>query len=128
MAYNGWKISEENREMLLRVFKPRYPDVIAHHITLTLSADLPEAAECHVIGYCDGSGVECLVVAVNGEHVRPDGRTFHVTLSIDRAAGKKPVHSNDAIRDFGWTEIDPIAISTTPFFVNNKGEEFFTIS
>ena len=128
MPYSGWKISEKDREMLLGALPPLYPDVIAHHITLNMKAALPQEAAVVIIGYCnDDDGVECFVVEVNGTHIRPDGNIYHITWSIDRGRGKKPVDSNKAIAENGWTSlITPVRIDTIPFFVDKAGEEVFT--
>ena len=129
MPYSGWKVEESDREMLLRVFPPLYPDVIAHHVTNNLKQEIPEDANIVVVGYCnDDDGVECLIVSVNGSKIRPDGSTYHITLSIDRAAGKKPVDSNEAIKNNFCFDIAPIAIRTVPFCVDKTGKEIFTIA
>ena len=124
MSYNGWKLSDTDRDKLLVAFPPRHPDVLAHHVTNNLKNLIPEPASITVIGYAANEGVECLVVAVNGETARPDGRTYHITWSIDRAAGFKPVNSNNLIEGHGYEEVTPIEADFVPFKVVN-GEEYF---
>lgn len=102
MAYTGWEISEQDRATLMGLFAPAYPDVIAHHVTFKPNtsnpSDIPDSAELVVVGFADdGQGVQALVVEVDGSTVRPDGGTYHITWSIDRSRGRKPVHSNDVI-------------------------------
>src|SRR5215216_5632157 len=98
-CFIGWTLSPEQREMLLRTFPPAYPDVIADHITLDGNADPqsapPDHAEVTVIGEIDdGDGLQALVAEVNGSTSRPDGGTFHITWSLDRKRGRRPVQSN----------------------------------
>lgn len=116
MSYTGWLIPEPERERLLTLFAPRYPDTIAHHITLRMGkANPPQATHGIVIGVADdGVGCQALVVSIDGTTRRPDGRTYHITWSIDRQAGYKPVHSNDVISIHGWTPVDPIEINLIP--------------
>lgn len=124
MSYNGWKISKDDRAKLLDMFPPSHPDVIAHHVTNNLKDFIPKAASITVVGYAANEGVECLVVEVNGDAARPDGKTYHITWSIDRAAGAKPVHSNNLIADRGYEQINPIEVDSVPFKVVD-GQEYF---
>ena len=48
-----------------------------------------------VVGYIDdGKGVEGFLVAIDGSTNRPSGGKYHLTWSIDRSKGAKPVHTN----------------------------------
>lgn len=125
MSYNGWRLDAKYKNALMERFPPVYPDVIAHHITLKLNAQfLPDAVDARVIGYTnDGAGVEALVVKIDGTEIRQDKKVYHVTWSIDREAGFKPHSSNAAIATIGWTAIEPIAISVTPFYVDHDKNE-----
>jgi hypothetical protein len=49
----------------------------------------------------DGAGVQALVVEIGGTARRPDGSTYHITWSL--RPGRRPVESNDVIREHGWT-------------------------
>jgi hypothetical protein len=53
-----------------------------------------------------------MVVSLDGSTGRPDGSTFHITWSLD--PGRRARESNDVIRDFGWSEIDPVPVIVTP--------------
>jgi hypothetical protein len=102
----GWLLAEEDREPLLTVFPPAYPQVVAHHVTLRAGVppDTPpsKAEGGTVIGLADdGAGVQALVVEIEGSTRRPDGSTWHITWSL--APGRKAVESNDVIRTHGWT-------------------------
>jgi hypothetical protein len=102
------------------MFPPLFPEVVADHVTLQFPAKplqaLPDETEGEVVGYAtDGKSVECLVVAIGGDTKRPDGRTFHITWSIDRSKGGKPFKSNQVIEQFGVTGLDPmIMIKLSP--------------
>jgi hypothetical protein len=102
----GWLLDPEDRDRLLAVFPPAYPEVVAHHVTLESGVPqdfpLPAETEGFVVGVADdGAGVQALVVEIGGTARRPDGSTYHVTWSL--GPGRRAVESNDAIRDRGWT-------------------------
>jgi len=104
---------------MLALFPTAYPNVIAHHVTLTHGSGgdiAPPEAHFSAIGMVDDCvGVQAIVVQVDGKHIRPDGRTFHITWSIDRTAGRKPVHSNDAIEALGFrTFSQPVVFVAQP--------------
>lgn len=128
MGYSCWTISPDSRETILEHFEPAFPDVIAHHVTHQFGGKTaPDAATCHVIGrIIDPAGVDVLLVRIdtgNGPtSIRDDGKVYHMTFSIDRNRGKKPVHSNDAIETyFDKSEHsvfgEPIPILITPAVV-----------
>ena len=117
--YTALVLDKKSRRELAQRFPPKYPDFIGHHVTLKFGVpkDTPKPSQpkkTEVVGYVDdGKGVEALVVAVNGKTERPDGSTYHITWSIDRSAGRKPVDSNKVIKG-GFDKIDPIPIKITP--------------
>lgn len=117
-AISGWKLSAESRDRLLAVYAPAYPDLDADHVTLAggdKGLTMPSQAVAQVVGEADdGRGVQALVVRLNGTTDRPDGSTYHITWSLDRAAGREPGESNDVIRDCGWTACEPVEIGLTP--------------
>ena len=114
----GWKLDREQRKELLQQFKPHSERVVADHVTLAakVSSDaaLPEETHGEIVGRADdGKGVDALVVAIGGTTARPDGSTYHNTWSL--ADGRRPVESNDVIRDHGWKEIDlPMPVKLQP--------------
>ena len=121
-GYIAFELDKKDRSHLLEKFPPKYSDVIGHHITYKfgVSSDtkLPKGSKnIEVVGYADdGDSIEALVVAVNGSTTRPDGKIYHITWSLDREKGRKPVHSNALIEKNGFTRIDPIKISAKPEF------------
>jgi len=117
--YTGYLLSEKSRALLLQRFPPKYSDFIGHHITekfgVKPNTTPPEQpSEVWVVGYMDdGKGVEGLLVEVNGTIERPAGGRYHITWSIDRSAGRKPVHTNDIIH-LAEPVVPSIAIEVEP--------------
>ena len=118
--YTALVLDGRSRRFLRKTFPPKYPDFIGHHITMKFGVpkDTPKPSQpktVEVVGhkYDDERGVEALVVAVNGKTKRPDGSTYHVTWSIDKSKGAKPVHSNNMLKG-GFDKVDPIAIKISP--------------
>ena len=102
MSYSGYLISEESRSLLKSKFPPAFPDFIGHHITYqfgvpTESPEPPTPKEVLVIGHAVQDGVEAFLVQIDGTITRPSGGKYHITWSIDRSLGKKPVDSNKII-------------------------------
>jgi hypothetical protein len=115
----GWKLSPDDRELLLRRFPPRYEKVIADHVTLQVgaSADTPlprRPQNARIVGKADdGRSLECLVVEIDGSSDRPDGSIYHITWSL--GDGRKARESNDVLRSSGWKAIEvPIPIELEP--------------
>jgi len=114
----GWQLDREQRDQLLARFAPRYADILADHVTLATAAAsvaLPRPVEAAIVGHADdGDSLEAMVVAINGTTERPDGSTFHISWSLDKAKGRRARESNDLLRH-GWTRFDrPIAIRVEP--------------
>lgn len=116
----GWKLDAADRAGLLRRFQPRFPDVDADHVTLAagapMDAPLPAPPVADVVGRADdGRGLEALVVRLDGTVDRPDGGVYHITWSLDRAAGRQPRESNDLLRGRVWEPLaEPIPIRLDP--------------
>ena len=115
----GWLLDPEEVEELLRRFPPAYPDVVAHHVTLrpgaSPSTPLPAETAGEIVGEADDSaGVQALVISIGGGTDRPTGGTYHITWSLDRSRGRKPVESNDVIAARGWTPCEPVTLTLRP--------------
>jgi hypothetical protein len=113
----GWLLDETDRAALLARFPPLWPDVIAHHVTLQSATEqpLPTPRSGEIVGEIDdGEGLQALVVAILGSTDRPDGSTYHITWSLDRAAGRCAVQSNDLLAERGWHPVDPVPIRLIP--------------
>lgn len=115
--YTAYVLDGKSRRELVKRFPPKYPELIGHHATVKFGvpkdAPKPRPAKLEVVGYADdGEGLEALVVAVNGKVHRPDGSLYHITWSLDRSKGRKPVQSNTLVQA-GYDPIDSIPITTT---------------
>jgi hypothetical protein len=105
----GWKLPGDERSALLERFPPRYENVIADHVTLSVGATretpLPNKPEARIVGHAnDGHSLECLVVEINGTTDRPDSSTYHITWSL--SPGRHARESNDVLRDGDWQPLD----------------------
>ena len=117
--YVGWLVDPEDRAALLSRFPPRYPRVVAHHVTLKFgdrAAGLPDASSGEIVGEADDSlGVQALVVRIGGTEQRPDRGTYHVTWSL--AEGREARESNAVIAEQGWrpVEVTPVRLHPRVF-------------
>ena len=114
----GWKLDRHQRTELLQQFPPRYRNVDADHVTLSVrssrSAPLPEETHGEIVGRADdGRGVEAMVVRIDGATDRPDGSTYHITWSLED--GRKAKESNDLLREQKWEEFElPMPVRLHP--------------
>lgn len=121
-GYIAYVLTDASRAKLLAAVPAVYPEVIAHHITYKFGVsdaeplpDQPTSIRA-VKAYDAGDGVQAVEVEVDGSSARPDGGVFHVTISIDRAAGRTPVHSKKLIASTQGEPID-VEINATPEFI-----------
>ena len=117
-AYTAYVLKKKSRNQLFQKFPPKFPEKIAHHITKqfgvpsnTPHPSMPKSIK--VVGYASNDKIEALIVEINGSTQRPGGGTYHITLSLDREKGAKPVHSNNLIQN-NWERVDPITIQVSP--------------
>lgn len=120
MGYTAYVV--ENRKQVLQHFEPKFDEVICQHVTFKFPAKKtdplpPDVHNARVVGYAEEDGLEALVVEINGSTKRPDGKIFHITLSLDRKKGKKPMHSNDLLAR-GWKHVTPFTVHLRPEFLN----------
>jgi hypothetical protein len=116
-SFVGWALDGAEREALLTRFPPRYPNVVADHVTLKFgdrAAAAPTETSGEIIGEADdGAGVQAMVVRIGGTTDRPDGSTYHITWSL--AAGRRAKESNDVIARLGWRDLAaPVPVSLQP--------------
>lgn len=105
MSYEAYILTEESRAKLAKVFPPKYPLWIGHHVTHRFGVprqhNVPYGEQTtgwfEVLGIAEEDGIEALVVKVGTKEFRPDGKRYHLTWSLDPSKGKKPVHSNDVV-------------------------------
>ena len=113
----GWRLAEEDREKLLQQFPPKFAETVANHVTLRSDAEndpVPPEVRAEIVGRTDDdSGVEAMVVAIDGSTDRPDGSTYHITWSL--GDGRRARESNDVLKERGWQELDhPIPVQLRP--------------
>lgn len=111
MPIIGWNVAPLDLDRLRLIFRPKYVAVASPHCTLSLgpgrSAELPRPTIGEVYGKVDDfRGVEALLVSVNGNTIRPDGKIFHITWSL--AKGRKPRESNDVIDLIDLNLLEPL--------------------
>lgn len=104
----GWLLDRDDRARLLAAFPPRFPEAVAHHVTLASDPQrlmkLPTAGSADIVGEaCDEAGVQALVVAIDGSTERPGGGRYHITWSL--GPGRRAKESNDVIARLGWRPI-----------------------
>lgn len=111
MTYSCYLLIDASRERIINSLGARYSKIICHHITYEFGSDKlpPEVKEVKIVGLANKlPGIEALVVEIDGKIHRPDGKIYHITLSLDPEK-RKPVDSNLAISK-GWLKYD------TPWF------------
>jgi hypothetical protein len=120
--YIVYRFNDQTRHRLAELFPPKYPEFVGNHITIKFPAKpndlLPEVPKvAKIVGHADnGEGLEALVVEIDGDIHRPDGKIYHITWSLDRKKGFKPVDSNTLIAQ-GYQPVDPIEIMVVPEIV-----------
>jgi hypothetical protein len=122
LGFTGWELPDWERRKLAERFPPAYAvdTDVRHHVTFQYGVNddsqLPDATCDLVVGHADDlKGVHALVLEIDGGVTRPDGSIYHITWSLDRAAGRKPVESN-AVLLSGWRRVEPIRIELIPRF------------
>jgi len=115
--YTAYQLTDDTVNKLKSHFNIKYADFIGHHITVkfgvTHNEQLPMFTDdIFVIGEACHDNVQALLVSINGNTNRPSGGVYHITWSIDRSKGKKPVDSNKIIHLA--QRIAPIKIKAIP--------------
>ena len=115
----GWKLDRGQREELLHRLPPKYPKIVADHVTLKArvapSTPLPDPpVAAMIVGRGDDrKGVEAMVVRLDGSTERAGGGIYHITWSL--GPGRKAVESNDVLGGGGWEAFaEPISVSLNP--------------
>lgn len=133
--YSVYQLSPAEQQRLLLRFPPRYAKTYADHVTVQFGGtkvSMPEPAkQMEIIGRADDNhGLEAMVVRINGNLGRSDGKIYHITWSLDPEvaptpnidsrpnAHYKPVHSNILV--CGLIDVAGNLLSET-----DKGWSFF---
>ena len=110
-------LDESSHQKILRRFPPKYSRVLAHHVTYyygsTSDRQMPDISKVKVIGYACEDYIEAAVCEVEGDLKSPDGRIFHVTISLD-PAHREPKDSNKMLFKGDWERVSPFHISVSP--------------
>ena len=126
---SGWLVDPKTRESLLQRYPPIYPNVVAHHVTLSSGiesdAAIPLPTRGTIVGRVDdGNGVEALIIEIGGTTDRIGGGTYHITWSLDRAANREARESNGAIARLGWQSVAaPQEIELMPAVWERESEQ-----
>ena len=112
------------RKVLASKFPPKFEKFVGHHATHQFGASdkdpLPSGEKYEVVGYAKADdGLEALVIAIDGNTKRPDGKVYHITWTLDPSK-YSPKDSNTVIKNNGYTEVDPIEIKMEPVFLPFK--------
>ena len=116
MSYTAYVLTKESRDKLLDSFPTMYPNVVAHHITVSFGVPKdtpppPKPKKVQAVGYINsGDGVEGLLVSVDGKIDRADGSKYHITMSLN--PDKKAVATNSYVNNA--VMIHPIDIDVVP--------------
>lgn len=117
MTYEAFVLTPESRAQILAHYPPKHPNVIAHHVTHAFGVKEGHSVgtlinkikleygllytPIKVLGHVFNGGVQAVIVEVVGAERRPDGKRYHITISIDQDRGYKPADSNKLIADVG---------------------------
>lgn len=122
-GYTGYELTNNAHYQLLGHIEPLFPDVIAHHVTYEYGVYEqlpPDTNLVRVYAVANNDKVQTALVKVNGETERPDGGTFHITLSLDKAAGAKAKDSNGVIANIAtdgtFNTVEPFDLAVVPKF------------
>jgi len=114
LHYQAFVLSEPSVKKLLSKFPPKFENVKAHHITHLYDSpsEVPKAPESiKVVGIAENESVQALVVEIDGSIKRPDGKIYHITLSLGK--GAKANDSNDLLSK-GFKKVSPVEIEVKP--------------
>jgi len=106
-GYIAFVLDDNTKARILAAFPPKFPDVYAHHVTIIFGNNEPSETmieaynlifnigNIKVVGYVRNDKIEALMVSINDTNLRLDDKIYHLTLSLDKANGAKPVQSNE---------------------------------
>jgi hypothetical protein len=126
LQYIAFNLTEKSRQDVLAKIPPRFSEIFCEHITHIYgvsketdgarSADLMPAKPRSVRAFAystDALGVETLLVEIDGTKLRPDGKPYHLTISL--AEGRRQMDSNTVIEQYGSKLLpEPIELDVEP--------------
>jgi hypothetical protein len=113
VTYCGWLLDPVEVALRLQQRPAMHPIVRLHHVTHAVGTDEPPMpSQLRFVGHAGDEHCECYVVQVMGTTTRPDGRTYHATISRTKKVGSE--HSN-VILQRGWEPIEAFYLSGRPF-------------
>jgi hypothetical protein len=125
LQYIAFNLTPACREQILARFQPRYEHVFAEHVTYLYGVDrdvdvhikMPDKPRL-LVAYAyasDDVGLEALLVEVDGQRLRLDGKPYHLTLSL--AEGRRQSDANQVIATFSNRPLtEPIELDAEPFW------------
>lgn len=133
-GYTAFVLDAASRQKLLDMFQPKYGRVVAHHVTHEFGAtrdNLPQKPQdIRVVGFHDDGKMQVLAVEVDERRQQParkDGSAnyYHITLSLDAAAGAETHHANDVLKqvvaekgEAGLRNLsEPVTVEAEPRFI-----------
>lgn len=120
-GYNGYLLTDHARAELLEAVPPMFADVVAHHVTHDFGVYEtlpPDTQSVQVVANCNNDFIQAVIVKVMGTSTRELGNSlYHITISMDKAAGASAVDSNAMVQDSrNGTMVEPFDLSVTPTF------------
>lgn len=120
MSYLAYVLSEQDRSTLLTNVCSCVGEIVAHHATAIFPVpdNMESPMTIHdilVTGYAYDDKVSAVIVEIDGTSFRKDGKILHITISVNRNNGGKPVMSNDLIAK-GFTKF------SKPFTIKGRLE------
>jgi hypothetical protein len=113
MSYDAFVVNAVDRHALSLQFPPKFSSWVGDHVTHVFGTSptgdhYGTEKVVHLVGHmCNPAGLEAFVVSVDGGTTRPDGKTYHLTWSLDRDAGFRPVNSNTLVTTGQVVPINP---------------------
>jgi hypothetical protein len=106
------QLPTKSRDLLLRMFRPRLPNVYCQSITYAYGFGVENlipagTPKCIIVGIHRTLRHEALVCTLDGQAHRPDGKPFHITLST--AHDVPPAEAGD-IDPMRWERVNPVTL------------------
>jgi hypothetical protein len=114
VSYSAVVIDEASRKLLLNKIAPIHKEVIAHHMTINLGPLkgsnvllIGQEVELRVVTTASDDKVQAVGVKILNSKLGCANTVPHITLSVNRQTGGKPMLSNKLTN---WTKIAPFTV------------------